>query len=255
MRSLLDLTLVALLCLRVTVAASPSHSNWQQRNYDTINAIYNLTIYPNNQAFLTQGIKAVPPGLFSANVKGRITPVGNFTGGVEDSLEYFFGLTPPAQPPLFDTWTKAEVVSFTSGCPEVASSVVYGTTSGINPNASTYGQTITKIKQVAFWRFDDKGAVIAYDAWLPSLQQYTDLLYGFSNGVNAQIEQTVIGQLCTSTQSLCQGPNQQYASVEDCQKQLSEKPFGNWDQAWSDTAICRMLHVLLARIRPDVSRP
>ena len=139
-------TLFAL--LHLCSATGPYQPNWQQRNYNTIKAIYNTTIFPNNQAFLLHGSKAIPEGLFNANATGRITPVGNFSG-FEDSVEYFFGLTPPVQAPLYDTWTKAEIVSFTSGCPEVASSVVYGTTTGVNPNATTYGKTIAKIKHVS----------------------------------------------------------------------------------------------------------
>lgn len=55
-------------------------SAFQQRNLDTINKIYNLTTYPNNLAFLQNGINAIPAGLFAQDVVGRITPVGNFSG-------------------------------------------------------------------------------------------------------------------------------------------------------------------------------
>jgi hypothetical protein len=150
----------AALCLQVAVALGPGNSsqpaapgpaNYQQRNYNTIKSIYNMTIFPNNQAFLQNGINAVPAGLFNENASGRITPIGNFSG-FEDSVEYFFGLTPPVQTPLFDTWTSAEIVSFTSGCPEVASSVVYGATTGVNPNdTATYGKLISTIKQVSIF--------------------------------------------------------------------------------------------------------
>lgn len=129
------------------VVGKNSCLDFAQRNLNTIKRIYNTTIYPHNQAFVTHGAGAIPSGLFSRNASGRITPVGNFTG-FEDSAEYFFGLTPTPQAPLWDTWTSFEVKSFTSGCPEVASSVVYGKTTGINPNASTFGLRVTTIKQV-----------------------------------------------------------------------------------------------------------
>ena len=137
------------------VAASPAirpHSpplvNWQQRNLRTIERIYNQTIYPNNLAFIQMGAASVPSGLFNENATGRITPIGNFSG-FQDSVEYFFGLTPPIQKPLYDTWTRAKIVEFTSGCPEVASSVVYGETSVVNTNSTDYGRYITSIKQVS----------------------------------------------------------------------------------------------------------
>ena len=142
-RSILTLFTATCLYASSVVAAI----DFQTRNYNTIRAIYNQTIYPNNQAFLANGTSVVPPGLFSANASGRIAPIGNFSG-FEDSVEYFFGLTPPVGPPLYDTWTEANLVSFTSGCPEVAASVVYGKTTGVNPafNA-TYGKTVSTIKQ------------------------------------------------------------------------------------------------------------
>lgn len=55
-------------------------SAFQQRNFDTINQIYNLTTYPNNLVFLQNGVDAIPAGLFAEDVVGRITPIGNFSG-------------------------------------------------------------------------------------------------------------------------------------------------------------------------------
>ena len=97
------------------------------------------------------GSTAVPPGLFNENATGRITPLGNFTGFI-DSIEYFFGLVPTPDPPAYLTISAADVVSFTSGCAEVAASVVYLTISVHNPGAPNHGQFRTKLKQVSFYR-------------------------------------------------------------------------------------------------------
>ncbi|MCJ1243216.1 hypothetical protein MMC30_000413 [Trapelia coarctata] len=229
-----------------------STGDFAQRNLDTIQKIYNTTIYPNNQAFIAKGAVAIPSGLFSANASGRITPVGNFSG-FEDSVEYFFGLTPPPQAPLWDTWTSFEIRSFTSGCPEVASSVVYGKTTGVNPNASSYGQHITTIKQIVFWRFDDAGSVIYYDAWIPNLKTYTRLQFGVAS--SPAVNAASIEQLCARAQTVCTGANQQYDSATSCIKTLSAKPFGDWDEVWGDNVVCRTLHILLARLRPAVHCP
>lgn len=59
--------------------------DFQQRNLDTINQIYNLSTYPNNKAFLEGGEAAVPAGIFSEDVIGRITPVGSFHGSKSTS--------------------------------------------------------------------------------------------------------------------------------------------------------------------------
>lgn len=101
--------------------------------------------------------------------------------------------------------------------------------------------------QVAFWKFDDAGAVLEYEAWIPSLRLYVN-----SSSPVQPTNAQVIQQLCGVTQNLCTGPNEQYSSVEDCIAVLSKKPFGDTDNLWADNVSCRGLHILLARIRPSV---
>ena len=121
--------------------------SFQQRNLNTITALYNRTVYPTNLEFIVNGSSSVPKGLFNANVSGRITPIGNFTG-FQDSVEYFFALAPIPQPPLYYGFSKIQIVEFSSQCPSVAASVVYFTESVINPGAANDGQTIATLKQV-----------------------------------------------------------------------------------------------------------
>lgn len=89
--------------------------------------------------------------LFDPAAKGRISPLGNFTGAL-DSIEYFYGLAPsPQTNPAGLGIFEAQVVEFTSGCPEVASSLVYlkagqvnNATGGLLP-----GSPVTILKQVS----------------------------------------------------------------------------------------------------------
>ncbi|KAJ8068530.1 hypothetical protein OCU04_004080 [Sclerotinia nivalis] len=101
---------------------------------------------------------------------GRISPLGNFTG-FDDSTEYFFTLSPiPGQTgvgillPSYNAFTSYQLHSSPSGCPEVASTVVYLNTTVVHPGSHTNRQYVTRIKEIAFWRFDDTGAVLYYDA-------------------------------------------------------------------------------------------
>ena len=41
-------------------------------------------------------------------------------------------------------------------------------------------------------------------------------------------------------------------SVADCVKTLSSKRFGDYDEVWADSVVCRTIHIILARVRPDV---
>ncbi|KAL8845241.1 MAG: hypothetical protein Q9176_000409 [Flavoplaca citrina] len=240
--------------LLLTVACSAKLTGYKKRNFDTISKIYELTQYPNNLAFIANGSASVPPGLFNEKAQGRITPVGNFTG-FEDSTEYFFALAPIPTPPSYSVFSDVRVVEFTSGCPTVASSVVYFRTTVSNPNATNDGQYLTTLKQVAFWEFDRRGAVLKYDAWIPNIRLYTALSSGRGNTVappSPPEQAAAIEQICTTAQALCTGNNTQYATFDDCVKTLSDKPFGDGDNIWADSVTCRHIHLLLTRIRPDI---
>jgi hypothetical protein len=137
--------------------------DYAQRNLNTIERIYNLTVYPNNAPIVNQGASAVPPGLFNDNATGRISPLGNFTG-FNDSIECmtcsfgvepferriltyhsppdFFALAPTPQASAGQGIYRAEVVAFTSGCPEVATSLVYLRTGSVSDNG-TLGKDTT----------------------------------------------------------------------------------------------------------------
>jgi hypothetical protein len=94
-----------------------------------------LTVYPNNQPIIKQGASAVPPGLFNENATGRVGPVGNFSG-FADSIEYFFALAPSPKEEQGVGFYQADVVDFTSGCPDVAASLVYLRSGIVNPKTA-----------------------------------------------------------------------------------------------------------------------
>lgn len=120
-----------------------------ERNFQTIRNIYNLTVYPNNLAIHTGAPDAIPPGLFNTNATGRITPVGNFTG-FTDSVEYFFALAPiPSSSNNNLAIYKSDVVQYTSGCRDIAASVVYLYAGRVDPTTGNYvGNQTTVLVQV-----------------------------------------------------------------------------------------------------------
>ncbi len=141
------LSLCLTLCLAFVCTTATHIKDYQKRNFDTISKIYNLTVYPNNLAFITNGSASIPPGLFAANATGRITPVGNFSG-FDDSTEYFFALAPIPLAPTYGAFSKAQVIEFTSGCPNIAASTVYFTNAVFNSNSTDNGKYLTTLKQV-----------------------------------------------------------------------------------------------------------
>lgn len=109
-----------------------------------------MQVYPSNTiAIQTQGQSVA--ALFDPGAKGRISPLGNFTGAL-DSIEYFYGLAPsPQTNPAGAAIFEAEVVEFTSGCPEVAASLVYLKAGPVNNVTGEFiaGSNVTILKQVS----------------------------------------------------------------------------------------------------------
>lgn len=52
----------------------------------------------------------------------------------------------------------------------------------------------------------------------------------------------------------CTGANEQYhGDILECVTTLTlTKPFGTFDEVWGDNVVCRLIHVILAQVRPDV---
>ncbi|KAF8164118.1 hypothetical protein K438DRAFT_2025345 [Mycena galopus ATCC 62051] len=187
------------------------------------------TIFPANAVIISQGASAVPAGLFNANATGRVTPVGEFFG-FQDSFEYFFGLTPlPSGSPPNGAITATTIAEFTSGCPEVAASTVYLSVSTINPDNST-GPFLTALKQVAFWRFDDQGAVLQYDAWIPNLDLFAKLSRGYDQYTLAGMNAAIQG-ICALQDTTCVGNNTVYDGIPDCVQALAAKNYRREDEA------------------------
>lgn len=227
--------------------------DWAARNRATIERIYDLTVYPNQLPIIQGGAAAVPERLFADGTRGRITPVGEFED-LEGTVEYFWGLAPVPQGPNGTIFSRSEVVSFQSQCPEVASSVVYLYTSRYDAETGEPGEEISILKQIAFWRFDDQGAVLYYDASIPTLQQWSTITTGADLSQPGFADATV-AQVCGLTQLRCTGNNTQYVSLEDCIQTLSRKRIGDYNEAWSDTVACRTIHLLLVQIRPEIHCP
>lgn len=230
--------------------------NYALRNYNTISGVYNLTVYPKNLPLFLNDTSIGYP-FFNQNVTGRVTPLGNFSG-YDDNIEYFWGLAPVPSNASSVAITNAVVSHFTSGCPEVAASSVELTVMNVvGPENGTF---VTKLKEIAFWRFDDSGLISAYDAWIPNLNDFVEKInnpsvgiYAGGNFVPSEAEQLgTIENICQLESIFCTGGNSQYSNITDCIGTLRAKPYGTFDETWGDNVPCRRVHSLLLPIRPEV---
>ena len=98
--------------------------------------------------------------------------------------------------------------------------------------------------------------MLKYDAWIPNLGLYIQQLSRTHSGnlSAAEIQRSTIKGFCDAVQSECTYSNTQYKGSQDCIDTLSAKPFGNWEEVWMDSVVCRELHILLARVDPKVSQ-
>ncbi|KAF3918327.1 hypothetical protein ABW21_db0206354 [Orbilia brochopaga] len=238
-----------------STSSPPPDDSFKKRNYDTIHRIYNLTIFPNQVPIITLGGAAVPPGLFANDTSGRISPVGNFTD-FEDSIEYFFALPPiPQSNKNNAAFSRFELAQFSSECPEVAASTVYLYASIVNPGGPDDGKLVTILRQTGFWRFNAKGEVENYDLDLIEIDHFISELT--STDYSLPESQAELIQTTCLTQALrCAGPYQVYDSVDQCIDILTnQKQFGTYTNIWSDSVVCRSIHLVLTITRPEAHCP
>jgi len=150
--------------------------------------------------------------------------------------------------------TRIKITEFSSACANVAASVVYLFCNVVNPSSSDNGKRLAPLKEVAFWKFDEHGAVLKYDAWIPNFNGWLEATTGVSVS-NAQDQMQTIQQICAVTQQRCTGSNTQWNSIDECVSTLSQKPYGNYDEAWGDNIVCRTIHLVLTQVRPEVHCP
>jgi hypothetical protein len=92
--------------------------------------------------------------------------------------------------------------------------------------------------------------VLYYDAWIPDLDLFSPFIHGFDIYTLDGMSQ-VIQEICGLQAQTCVGPNTVYDGVDDCMRTLAAKPFGRSDETWGDNVVCRIVHVLLTKIRPE----
>lgn len=93
--------------------------------------------------------------------------------------------------------------------------------------------------------------MIAYDAYIPNLQRWTEI----ANGIPFGSSLVGIGlpiALCPQIQKRCTGANQQYSSSAGCIATLEAKKTGDFNEAWGDNMVCRLIHFQLTIVRPEV---
>ena len=237
-----------------------------------VTTVYEDLLYP-TPLLINSGRLPVTDLFDSTNVRGRVTPLGQFPG-FESAREYFYGLAATA---------RVENISFVS---LVASGAQVGVQVNIffcsqaQPCAggpvgkkAGYGYTLT---QTGFFTFNGADRIIAFDLSILNLGAAVDAATPADQ--EAQIQQTcalltVVPNPQDGGPGTC-GPTfadaASYANTNplsnyqfdpsagafgNCVGFMHSIPFGSWNRANSNTFVCRELHSLLTLYRPAVHCP
>lgn len=113
---------------------------------------------------------------------------------------------------------------------------------------------MTNITQDGYWEFDKEGRIERFDLVDRNLGLWM-IESGVNNYTDPAVRQQTIGEICQTHELFCNDENEQYNSTEACIEFLSSIDYGTPDQIWSNTTICRFIHVLLVPFRPEVHCP
>jgi hypothetical protein len=235
--------------------------------------VYQDLLFP-TPVLINSGRLPVTDLFDSANVRGRVTPIGQFPG-FESAREYFYGLAAAN--------TRVEnirIVSLVASDAQVGVQVNIFFCSQAQPCAAGpvgkkdgYGYTLT---QTGFFTFNGADRIIAFDLSILNLGAAVDAATPADQEL--QIQQTcalltVVPNPQDGGPGTC-GPtfadSASYANTNplsnyqfnpsagafgNCVGFMHSIPFGSWNRANSNTFVCRELHSLLTLYRPAVHCP
>jgi len=239
---------IFVLCLAAFVASSNAHitAARKEKYLKAILAVYNMTIYPNNNYIIRTGIL---PDVLNENVHARVYDFAIDLEGPLTTSEYFYGLTPndyTMTPPLTTLITNVNVQHFLADGKQAYSNINYevkDVTTGTFFNATQIGQ----------WRFDDHDKIMEAD----NVQVYYDIQFreNVPDSAYPFYVAVLMNQTCTREVMNCVGANQQYSNYTACIDHILTLPFGSPLLNEWNSGTCRWWHSFLTFLRPDFHCP
>jgi hypothetical protein len=204
---------------------------------DRIRELYNDLVFPTPSLILA-GQKSVD-NIFDSSVRGRVTPVGHFHD--EQAVnEYFFALASTPTSRVTQVTFQSLAASGTKVAVEV--DIHFERTNAV---AFT-------LRQTGFFTFNDRDHVVSFDLSILNLGAAVNPTSDAEREANIQGVCAVLTLGGGGHAATCPG---EYVDFADCLSFMHSIPYGTWDRANSNTAVCRQLHTLLTPYRPDVHCP
>jgi hypothetical protein len=202
-----------------------------------VQELYDDIVFPRSVEVIT-GRRSVAH-IFTPDVRGRVTPAGHFHDA-QAVNEYFFGLAA----------TPASKVT----------SVVFQSLAASNNKVAvevdihfqrTVGKPFT-LRQTGFFTFDRHDRVSSFDLTILNLGAATNPTSDAERDANIAASCAVLTTGVGGLPPTCPG---EYTSLADCIQFMHSIPYGTWDRANSNTAVCRQFHTLLTPFRPEIHCP
>lgn len=210
----------------------------EQARTRKVQRLYRNLIFPIPTLILAGTISV--ENIFAPDVHGRVTPVGQLHDP-EAVNEYFFGL---ASTPM----SRVSQVTFQS---LVASGDLVAVEVDIQFRGS--GETRDfKLRQTGFFTFNEEDRVKSFDLTILNLGAAVNPKSEAEKEANIQSVCTALTVGVANLPATCPG---EYTDFADCVAFMHSIPYGSWDRANSNTAVCRQLHTLMTPYRPDVHCP
>ncbi|KAF4172205.1 hypothetical protein CNMCM8694_006434 [Aspergillus lentulus] len=253
--------LFAACCLSgLATASSPLHNADVKPDYSFDDlwslerSFWDTFLYPTNVA----QINATDDSVFAENVQGRVDITRTFDGR-ELNNEYIFGLfSEPDHLSLVGVPIAYSITQFT------ANGNIASATTVVTFNSTSFG-VIIPVTIDSWIEWDTQKKIVQYDAtfrWFGPLLEAllkaqaarmntTDLAV-----VRAALTQQLADTICQTHEDNCKGENQQYESRDACMDFLTNKTrFGQAYELGRDTLLCREVHELMVKYRPDIHCP
>jgi hypothetical protein len=175
--------------------------------------------------------------IFDSSVRGRVTPVGSFTG-FDGVVEYFYGLAAPTFIPVLNFPTL----------------IAEGNKVGVRVDLLFNGtnQPLHNLTQTGFFTFNSNNLIVSFDLAILNLGAIIDVPEAARPFVIQQLCNTLVVNPATCTPGTYVGS---YSDFTDCVTFMNSIPYGSWNRANSNSVVCRQLHTILTAFRPAVHCP
>jgi hypothetical protein len=200
------------------------------------------TLYGYLPSGVLETASTAPDSLFSPNVVGRVTPLGD-APDLATVKDYFFGLNNIISSGPVSSFTFNSLVAVND---QVFVDVDINFAQGqlLPPNVQP-----PELHQIGFFRFNSANQIISFDLTIP----YLGAALG-SEGLdvtNPNAASNLINGTCALALGKCTpGVNTAYVNFQDCVNSMATKPLGTFDRLNADSITCRFAHATFTPLNP-----